>query len=297
MRLFSAALILLWLQLFWVLTHTWRFGEYYAYGWFVPALAAGLVWHRWQARIVPAGLTAGGLARPPAWVWWAAAPLLLCLVPLRVVEQADPLWRLPLLIHAALVAGLTHLLLWKVLGRRVSLALMPVTVFALTAVPYPWRLELALIAKLSGFVSHLTQEAMFWLGKPVELRGNRLVFGTEVVEVADGCSGIRSLQSLVMVALFFGELWWLATLKRVALLGVAVACAVGVNTLRAVCLAQIHFSRGREAADAVHDLIGHSAFFVSAGILFLASLWLLRGTGAGRRVLRRTQVSAADPSP
>jgi len=130
------------------------------------------------------------------------------------------------------------------------------------------------------------------MGKPVELRGNRLVFGEELVEVADGCSGIRSVQSLVMVALFFGELWWLTAVKRVALVLVAIACAVGVNTLRAVCLAEVHFSRGAEAADAVHDLIGHTAFFVSAGILFLVSLWMLRGTTAGRRVVRRTRVDA-----
>jgi exosortase len=297
MRLFTIALVLLWLQLCWALTYTWRFGEYYAYGWFVPGLAAGLVWHRWQARIVPAGRPPAGLARPPAWVWWVTGAVLACLVPLRVVEQADPLWRPPLLVHALLVAGLSHLLLWQVLGRRVALALLPVTVFALTAVPYPWRLEQALIGKLSGLVSHLTQEAMFWLGTPVELRGNRLVCGDEMVEVADGCSGIRSLQSLVMVALFFGELWWLATAKRVAMVLVAVACAVGINTLRAVCLAQVHFGRGREAADALHDLIGHSAFFLSAGILFLVSLWMLRSTGRGRRVLRRTRVNAPASSP
>jgi exosortase len=297
MRLFLTALGLLWLQLFWSLAHSWRFGEYYGYGWYVPVLAAGLVWHRWQARVVPARLLPAAPAQPSAWVWVVAALGIACIAPLRVVAEADPGWRPPLILHAMLVCGLTHLLLWQLLGRRVALELIPVTVFALAAVPYPWRFETELIRKLTSLVIDLTHEVFLWLGRPVELRGEQLVMGGEVVEVTDGCSGIRSVQSLVMVALFFGEMWWLAFSKRVGLVLVALVCSVGINTVRAFWLAQIHFSRGKEAAASAHDRIGHAAFFISAGILLLVAFWMLRAAGPGQRVVRRMQAHPTAPEP
>ena len=42
MNLVLTAISLIWLQLFWTLVPTWRFGEYYGYGWFVPVIAAAL---------------------------------------------------------------------------------------------------------------------------------------------------------------------------------------------------------------------------------------------------------------
>lgn len=297
MRLLLTAIVLLWLQLYGSLVHTWRFGEYYAYGWFVPALAAALAWHRWQARVVPGGMLPVAPLQPSRWVWVVAAVAIVCIAPLRAVAEADPGWRPPLELHAMIVVGLTHLTLWQLLGRRVSLEMLPVTVFALAAVPYPWRFEHDLIRQLTNLVIGLTHEAFLWFGRPVELRGDQLVMGSEVVEVVGGCSGIRSLQSLVMVALCFGELWWLSLSKRVVLVGVAVACAIGVNTLRAVWLAQIHFSRGKEAAAIVHDGIGHAAFFVSAGILLLAAFWMLRAAAPGHQVVRHVQSNPAPPQP
>jgi exosortase len=297
MRLFLTALVLLWLQLFWSLVPSWRFGEYYGYGWYVPVLAAGLAWYRWQARIKPAGLPPGTPVRPPPWVWVVSGLAIICIAPLRLVEVADPGWRPPLLLHALLVFGLTQLALWQLLGRRVARELLPVTVFALAAVPYPWRFEQELIGRLSTLVIDLTHEVFLWLGRPVELRGERLVMGSEVVEVTDGCSGIRSVQSLVMVALFFGEMWWLTAAKRVGLVAVAVACAIGINTLRAAWLAQIQFSRGKAAAATAHDSIGHTAFFISSGILLVAAFLMLRAAGPRQRVVRRRQVHSPAPEP
>ena len=72
------------------------------------------------------------------------------------------------------------------------------------------------------------------------------------------------------------------------LVGVAVACAVGVNTLRAVSLARIHFAEGKQAAAAAHDLIGNVAFLASAGILVAAALLMLRA-GPRRRLVRQVQ--------
>lgn len=292
MRMLLPTLVLLWLQLYWALVPTWRFGDYYAFGWFVPVLAAALAWRRWQL-LVPAATPA-----PPVRVagWVVAFGLLVVAVsvPLQLIAAADPTWRPPLLLLAMLTAGLTQVLVWQAYGRRVAVGLLPVTVVALAAVPYPWQFEQHLIRTLTGTVVGLTRELFLLTGQPVELLGERLSMGTEAVDVSDGCSGIRSLQSLVMGALFFGELLLLPLGKRLLLILIAGACAIGVNSGRAYGLAAIHFSQGREAAAAAHDLLGHAAYWLSIAIVFLAACGLVRSAPAGRQVVRRSHTG---PNP
>lgn len=282
---------LLWVQLFAALVPTWRYAEYYGYGWFVPVLAAGLAWRRWRSSGLPA-VTAVPAPRglPLLSLLWVAAAVVI--VPLRAIGLADPGWRPPLLLHAGLVCVVTHALLWHGHGARRSLAMLPVTVFALSAVPYPWRVEQDLIRSLTGKVIAVTRECFLLTGVPVDIQGERLVLGSEVVEVTDGCSGIRSLQSLVMVSLFFGELFLLSAWRRIALVLLAGLGAVGTNTLRAWWLARIHFQQGPEAAAAAHDGVGHAAFALGAALLWL-SAWVLihRGTGRRRLVVRKSEAS------
>jgi exosortase len=309
MRLILINIFLLWLQLYWVLVPTWRNGEYYSYGWFVPVLAAGLAWRRWQL-LVP-GSSHGVAIGPPGNIacgipessqklagWLAALGVLavVCIIPLQLIAVGDPGWRPPILLQAFLTVLLTHFLIWQGYGRSVSLGLLPVTVFALSAVPYPWQIEQQIIRSLTGAVVHLSREVFLLTGQPVELVGERLSIGSDAVDVTDGCSGIRSFQSLIMGALFFGELLLLALPKRLILLAVAGACALGVNSGRAYTLAVIHFNHGKEAAAAAHDLVGHIAYWLSIAIVFLAARWLVQSASSDRRVVRRSQVTSSQHS-
>jgi exosortase len=217
----------------------------------------------------------------------------LAIVPLRMITEVDPGWRIPILLHAGLLVLLTLILLtWT--ERRVPIrAMLPVIVFALTAVPSPYQVEQALVRNLTGTVIKLTSETFILMGQPVEVLGERLVMNGDVVEVNEGCSGIRSLQSLVMAALFFGELLLLGFGRRLVLVGTAAACAVFVNTGRAFYLANVQFLQGKEAADAAHDLVGHLAFTVSAGIVFGMALLIGRRK---TRLLVRTRVTRISPA-
>lgn len=286
MRFLSLTLSVLWLHFFWCLVPSWRFGLYYDYGFLVPLLAVGLAWRR-------AGLL-GGVASAP----WSpgkavdglmvalAALALLALIPLRVIETGDPGWRPPIVLHGLLVTAGTHLTLARWRGWKVSAFFLPVTIFAWSAVPYLWQIEQALVRQLTGMVIGLTHEVFLLVGHPVERMGERLTLGAQVVEVSDGCSGIRSIQSLVMAALFFGELLWLHWYGRLALVGAALAAAVLCNTGRAWYLATVQFSKGVDAAHAAHDPAGHLAFAASALALYLTAR-LLMPRARGRVVVRR----------
>lgn len=284
------SLLLLWLQLYWALVPTWQHGEYYSYGFFVPVLAAGLAWRRWGMLTTGPGNVAVVADRVPAWVAATAFGGVVVVELLQVVTLADPAWRPPLVLQAAFVFGLTHLLIAHAYGKRISWGMLPVTIFALCAVPYPWQIEQHLIRSLTGSVISLTREVFLLTGTPVEVLGERLTLGPEAVDVTDGCSGIRSFQSLIMGALFIGELLLLSLPKRLVLLLVAVCCAVVINTGRAYTLAVIHFQQGKAAAAAAHDFIGHTAYWLSIAIVFFTAYWSVRAAPPpDRRLVRRVQ--------
>ena len=295
MRAIPGLISILWLQLFAALVPTWRNGEYYAYGWFVPLLAVCLAWRRWNlltpARNNPPSSPHAG---PIAAILILVAAALV--IPLRLVGLADPGWRPPLLLHVLIVCAFTHWFLFREFGRKTSLGMLPVTIFTLSCVPYPWQFEQKLVSTLTDRVMHITRECFLLAGQPVELQGTRLTMAGEVVDVTGGCSGIRSLQSLAMVALFFGEFFLLSIPRRIVLILAAALSAVAFNTLRAWWLASVHFGRGPEAAAAAHDPIGHFTFALSAALLWLAAYLLLQSHPKHLRVLRRVQQSATIPS-
>lgn len=277
----------LWLHFFWCLVPSWRFGEYYNYGFLVPVLACGFAWRRaglLDATVPPLPWQPGRLA--DRLLLGLAAFGLLALIPLRVIETGDPSWRPPIVLHGLLVTAALHVALARWRGWRTSLFFLPVTVFAWSAVPYLYQIEQALVRHLTGMVVGLTREVFLLSGQPVEQVGERLHLGSRAVDVTDGCSGIRSIQSLVMAALFFGELLWLRWPARVVLVATALAAAVTCNTGRAWYLASVQFTRGEAAAHAAHDPAGHLAFAAAALALYLAAR-LLMPSAAGKVVVRR----------
>lgn len=277
-----AAIVVLWLQLFYSAVPLWRFGEYYEYGWFVPPLAALFFYRRWRMRD-----PAGGRALPRGWVMVAGVLVFPVLLGIRALAGFDASWRPPLLLQTGVVVVLGHWLLYLRGGRQLSLGMAPVTVFALSAIPYPYTLEQGLIGRLTDGVVHASAGLFNLLGRPVEILGTKLAsLGTEV-DVNDGCSGIRSLQSLLMAGLFFGELFLLNLRQRLALLAFTAVVVVGVNMGRVMTLARIRFDEGEQAFEAAHDSVGQVAFLVSAALLFIAARGLLSTQDGRRKLVRR----------
>jgi len=283
-----AAVALLWLQLFYSAVPIWRFGEYYEYGWYVPPIAGFFFYRRWRSRDPGDERAVSG-----AWLAGLAVGVFPLLLGIRALAGFDPSWRPPLLLQTVLVVGVTHGLLFLRGGRRLTLEMAPVTVFALAAIPYPYSLEQGLIGHLTEAVVHASAALFNLLGRPVLMVGTKLAsLGTEV-EVTDGCSGIRSLQSLLMAGLFFGELFFLRPRQRLTLLAFTGVVVMGVNIGRVMMLARVRFDQGEHAFEAAHDSIGQIAFVVSAALLFVAARGLLATQDGRRQVVRSTLENAS----
>jgi exosortase/archaeosortase family protein len=112
-------------------------------------------------------------------------------------------------------------------------------------------------------------------GIPARLEGNLIRINNGLVGVNEACSGVRSLQTSLMIGLLFGELKRLSILQRIALITAAVGIAFLGNCVRAFSLVWVAATKNIAAIDRWHDLAGYS--IVAA--VFIGSLLLARWLG------------------
>ncbi len=279
----------LWAQLFFTASYAWSHGTYYDYGWYVPPLAVMFFARQFI------GWEELGNPFPKAWI--TATGLLLLfplLTALRIMEYVDGSWTLPLWIHAAVTSAITLALIHRAAGAASARRMIPVIIFALTAVQLPNVVEVLLVEKLTHSVIAASGWTMAMFGFPVTVVGSQLELGGAMVHVTEGCSGIRSAQSFLMASLFFGEWMRLPHARRWMMVGAGFATAWVLNVCRACALSLIRFEGGQQAFERAHDGVGVAAFFAGAAILLWVSAKLGSHGGPdtrtrpGRIVERRT---------
>src|SRR5262245_28324441 len=90
-----------WLVLVRVLSSDWDVNPQYSYSYIVPLLTAALLWTRWPVRPTAEQPRRSGM------VLFLALVALLLLLPLRLILEANPEWRLLYWIHSSLALTLT----------------------------------------------------------------------------------------------------------------------------------------------------------------------------------------------
>lgn len=130
--------------------------------------------------------------------------------------------------------------------------------FLLVSLPLPNSLQAGITAVLQSFISNVTVEFLSLIGIPAVLQGSLIGLATGVVGIDEACSGIRSLQSSAMVALFIGYLSLRKWIFRCALLMAGVIVAVLGNLIRVFWLSWAASTRGLDAVDITHDTAGWS---------------------------------------
>jgi exosortase len=239
-----------WWLFFNKLRDEWGVNPQYSYGYVVPLLGAALWWRRWPDRppAVP-GAARGGLAA-------VTAGLLLLQLPLTVIYEANPEWRLLYWVNGFQVLGLTGCLLYHWGGRPWIRHFGPALGFMLIAVPWPMEWEQGIIQGLMRFVAGLTVEVAGLLNIPALQHGNLIEVGTGTVGIDEACSGIRSLQSALMLSLFLGEMHRFSGLRRVILLVASLGFVILANLTRTSFLVWAAANRGLHQMEAWHDAAG-----------------------------------------
>jgi exosortase len=259
----------------------WSINPQYGYGWSVPLLVCWLGWRRWLDRPSPES-SAWSLA------WFLVLiGLLFSLMPARLVEEANPEWRLILWVHALTLTALSCGLLlycggWPWLRHFA----FPVC-FVLISVPWPSSVEQALIQGLTQIVARATVEILGLFGIVAFQHGNLIEVATGIVGVDEACSGVRSLQTSVMISLFLGELYRLTAGRRLLMLALGMALALVANLCRTFFLVWNAARHGIQSVDRWHDTAG----LVIVGAVF-AGLWLLAVRLRRARTIARPRSSS-----
>jgi exosortase len=262
-------LVFLWTYAVYRLGTLWHSNADYAYGWFVPLLCLALFWDRWKRRPAPAPVQA---ASGPVILWGLLA---LSLLPSALFLEVIPYWRFAGWMFAGAVIGITFCALYLIGGRSWVHHFAFPLLFFLIAVPWPTRIEEPLITKLSHLNAALSTWAVNWLGTPAVRRGVVIQTGAGMVGVDEACSGIRSFQAAVMIALFLGELFRYGLFRRIFFLLSGVGLAFVCNVVRTTYLVRVCDLKGKEAVNLYHDPAGFTILGITlAGLLLL--IWLFR---------------------
>lgn len=189
----------------------------FEHGIFVPLFALFVLWQD-RKRL---------LAIPPApsWIGLPLVALGLCMLLLGVLGAELFFSRVSLLI---LLAGLIILFQGWTFFRAVLfpwaflILMIPIPAIILQQVTFPLQLR---AAELATALLELVQV-------PVLRQGNVIVLACMPLDVAEACSGIRSLLTLVTLAIIYGYLMETRMWVRVALVCSAVPIAVAANSFR-----------------------------------------------------------------
>jgi exosortase len=228
----------------------------FSHGIFVPAFALFVVWQdRQKLKLI---------APAPSWAGLPIIVVALLMLMLGVLGAELFFSRVSLLV---LLAGLIILFQGWAFFRAV---LFP-WAFLILMVPIPTLILQKITFPLQLLASRLASVLLPAVGVPVLREGNVIVLPSMPLEVAEACSGIRSLLSLVTLAIIYGFLMDQRKWVRLVLVCSAVPIAVAANSFRIFGTGLlVQYWDPEKAEGFFHAFSGWLIFVVSLIMLFAA---------------------------
>ena len=235
------------------LARQWWSDSNWSHGFVVPLFAAFLLWRQKNE-----------LATIPVCPSWAGLGMVcggLAILVVGVMGAELFLSRCSLII---ILGGLVILFL----GWGHFRAMLFPWLFLFLMVPLPAIVFSQITLPLQLLVSQLASWILAAMGIPVLREGNVIQLAAMPLEVAEACSGIRSLLSLFTLALICGyfmesEIW-----KRALLAFISLPIAVAANAARIVGTGlMVQYWDTGKAFGFFHEFSGWMIFLVSVGLL------------------------------
>jgi len=253
--LIVGAIVLAFWQVFVRLVDAWIVDGNYSHGFLIIPLSLYFVWERRQklanASIQPSwfGLVvlAGGIALLMAGLW--GSELFLSRIALLPV-----------------IAGIVLFLFgWTVLG----IVGFPIG-FLFLMIPIPAIIFNQIAFPLQLLASQLGEWAISVVGIPVLREGNVLILPHTSLEVAEACSGIRSLVSLITLGLVYGYFMDPRTWVRTLIVVSAVPVAIVANGARVASTGMAAEWIGPEKAEGFfHEFSGFIVFIFAFAMILV----------------------------
>ena len=251
------AALLLWLYgpTIYHLVGQWWHDPNFSHGFFVPLFSGFVVWQthdQWSHLPL----------RPS---WSGLAFLVLALFVLIIGQMGAELF----LARSSMLMALAGLII-LFLGWNYLRALAFPMAFLVLMIPIPAIVFNQITFPLQLLASQVSSALLPVLGVPVLREGNVIVLPAMALEVAEACSGIRSLMSLVTLAIIYAYLLEKKMLMRVVLAVASIPIAVAANSVRIIGTGLlVQYWDPEKAQGYFHASWGWLIFVISLLMLYL----------------------------
>lgn len=237
------------------LVRQWYEDPNYSHGFFVPVCCLWLLWMNRKSWM-------GKPLEPSAWgLLFVVAAMGLLVVGTLGAELFLPRVSLWLLLGGLVIFFVGWRMLQAVLAPWLAMFLM---------IPFPVIIFNQMAFPLQILASRLACWQLELLHVPVLREGNIIVLSSMSLDIVEACSGLRSLMSLLTIAVFYGLFFERRVWMRCLLVGLAIPVAVLTNALRITISALL--------AEYVSHQLAEGFFHAFSGLLlFLLSLAVLAG--------------------
>ena len=262
----AAAAIVGFVVLYWGvfarLAQDWMNDDNYSHGILIVPLALYFVWERRQA-----------LADSPQASSWLGLPVIATGLGLLVAGLLGAELFLPRVSILFTIAGSV---LFVFGWRALRILAFPIA-FLLLMIPIPAIIFNQIAFPLQLLASQVGEAGLNAAGVPVLREGNVMILAHTTLEVAEACSGIRSLISLLTLGIVFGYFTDPRGGVRVAIAAASVPIALLTNGLRVAGTGIAAHYIGPEAAEGFfHTFSGWLVFIVAFILMFVVTRLLLR---------------------
>ena len=239
----------------------WSTDDNYSHGFFIVPLAAYFAWERRHAFT-------GAPVRSSPWGWGIVAGSLALLAAGLLGAE---LFLSRVSIIGAVAGSLLVLFGWP----RLRVMLFPLA-FLLLMIPLPALIFNKIAFPLQLLASDVGERSISAMNIPILREGNVLILANATLEVAEACSGIRSLVSLFTLGIVFGYFVDPRPWARAVIALSAIPVAIAANGLRVASAGvAAHYYGAAGVEGLFHEFSGWVVFIV-AFVMMLAIQRLLQ---------------------
>jgi len=261
------------------LGYDWSTDDNYSHGFLIVPLAVYLAWER-RDRLKD-------LPVRPSNIWgslFVAGSLLVLIAGLLGAE----LFLTRIAMIGTLIGGILFVLGWQ----HLKVLAFPVAVLLLM-IPIPAIIFNQIVFPLQLLASRVGETSLAAVGIPVLREGNIIILANTTLEVAEACSGIRSLVSLLTLAIVYGYFTDNRAWIRILVALSAIPVAIVANGFRVAGTGIAAHYYGSAAAEGFFHTFSGWLVFVVAFMMLFAVIRMLRWVAPGAPLAPSQSVSVA----
>lgn len=248
----GALLLVCYLPMFYRLTTVWLEDDNMSHGLFVPIAAAYIVWTKRSllARI------------KPKTNYWGLPLVLFGFLTLCVGPPSLPTW--VFIVRCSFLFSLVGCILFLGGAAMLRALAFPLLLLPLM-IPFPFYDRVTM--PLQFLASMLSENFLTAMGYSVLREGNVLYLPTQTLNVAEACSGLRSIYALTFLTLTYSYFFTPRTRARWILAAAILPVAILVNALRVALTAIMGTYNPAWTEGTYHEVLGWTVFVFAFAIL------------------------------